>query len=48
MTRRLSLVRPDGGWFPGIQEIQEDLELNLAEIEAIQADKKRTRGANGA
>lgn len=42
--RRLSLVRPDGGWFPGIQKIQEDLELNLAEIEAIQAGKKRTGG----
>merc|ERR1719222_741498 len=23
---RLSLVRPDGGWFPGIQDIQKDLE----------------------
>jgi len=34
---KLSLVRPDGGWFPGIQEIQKDLEDSLKEIEAIKS-----------
>eukprot|EP00088_Acartia_fossae_P033430 TRINITY_DN3421_c0_g1_i12.p1 TRINITY_DN3421_c0_g1~~TRINITY_DN3421_c0_g1_i12.p1 ORF type:complete len:216 (+),score=44.16 TRINITY_DN3421_c0_g1_i12:254-901(+) len=36
---RISLVRPDGGWFPGIQEIQRDVQLSLKEIEAIKLDK---------
>jgi len=36
---RLSLVRPDGGWFPGIQDIQKDLEQSLREVEAIKSDK---------
>ena len=26
---RISLVRPDGGWFPGIQDIQKDIEYNI-------------------
>lgn len=30
---RLSLVRPDDGWFPGIGEIQSDLEVVLQQIE---------------
>jgi hypothetical protein len=36
---KLSLVRPDGGWFPGIQHIQKDLEESLKEIEAMRSDK---------
>jgi hypothetical protein len=37
---RLSLVRPDRGWFPGIQEIEQELEMNLAEIQEIQRQKR--------
>lgn len=40
-TTRISLVRPDGGWFPGIQQIREDMEASLKEIAAIQKDKRR-------
>jgi len=40
-TSRISLVRPDGGWFPGLQEIREDMETSLREIEAIRKDKNR-------
>jgi len=36
---RLSLVRPDGGWFPGIQDIQKDVEASFKEIEAMRQDK---------
>ena len=36
---KLSLVRPDGGWFPGIQEIQKDLEDSLKEIEAMKSNR---------
>jgi len=37
---RLSLVRPDGGWFPGIQDIQKDVEASFKEIEAMRQDRK--------
>merc|ERR1712198_258599 len=40
---RVSLVRPDKGWFPGIQDIQDDMEASLKEIEAIQKDKHDRR-----
>jgi len=36
---RVSLVRPDKGWFPGIQDIQEDMETSFDEIQAIKKDK---------
>jgi len=42
-TSRISLVRPDGGWFPGIQEIQADMEASLDEIAAIRKDKKQAQ-----
>lgn len=38
---RLSLVRPDDGWFPGIGRIRKELELALKESEEIAKDKKR-------
>jgi len=40
-SNRISLVRPDGGWFPGIEEIQQDMELSFKEIDAIKNDKNR-------
>jgi len=40
-TSRVSLVRPDKGWFPGIQDIQEDMEVSLKEILAIKSDKRK-------
>lgn len=42
---RLSLVRPDHGWFPGIEDIEKELEMNLAEIQSIQREKKANRSA---
>jgi len=38
-STRISLVRPDGGWFPGIQDIQKDIEYNIKEIEEIRRCK---------
>lgn len=38
---RVSLVSPDRGWFPGIQEIQDDLETNLRELAAIRRIKQQ-------
>lgn len=40
-SNRISLVRPDGGWFPGIQQIQQDMETSFKEIDAIKKDKKQ-------
>jgi len=37
---RLSLVRPERDWFPGIEEIQEDMQSALAEISAIRRSKE--------
>jgi len=37
---RLSLVRPERDWFPGIEEIQEDMQRALAEISAIRRSKE--------
>lgn len=36
---RISLVRPDKGWFPGIQDIQKDIEFNIKEIEEIRRSR---------
>lgn len=41
---RVSLVRPDKGWFPGIQDIQDDMETSLCEIQAIKRDKHCRQG----
>jgi len=40
-STRISLVRPDGGWFPGLQDIQKDMELNIKEVELIRNCKIR-------
>jgi len=37
---RISLVRPDDGWFPGIGKIRQELEEALLQSEQIAKDKK--------
>jgi len=42
---KISLVRPDGGWFPGLAEIRDELEQRMSEVERL---KRREQKMNRA
>jgi len=38
---KINLVRPDGGWFPGLSEIREELEKAMTEVERLKRREQK-------
>jgi len=43
---KINLVRPDGGWFPGLGEIREELEQRMSEIERLNRREQKMNKTN--
>jgi len=45
---KIKLVRPDGGWFPGLAEIREELDQRMSEVERLKRREKKMNQAKKA